>query len=529
MSRIVKAYKDLDDIVVFEKLICFGLFPEKIKDILTSEQYGQWVINNKIKKYLYKKKQSFSPVAFKLTRNNNIPRVLSIPHPVAYTELCFCIKDNWNNINKTIGKVSNYPDTSIIVPKLNNKNGRLVSFGSYGKNKQENFIKLQKQSGKKYVVFADISNCFSSIYSHSISWALAGKKEAKKNRNDKKKWYNELDYYVRRMKNDETSGILIGPDTSNVISEIILSAVDKELSSYSYVRYIDDYICYCESLEKANSFIKDLSGNLDTYCLGLNSQKTEILELPLAQSTDWINLLQEFSEANLNKILDISQKNKIISFLDLATTLFKNGNNTHSIKYAMKMLSCKYYLDYDSYRIVLKYFGNLTFLYPYNIDSFDKLFSIGNALDEKKFKKDAEDIIELLLNEHIYSRKSDIMAWTLFLAIKYDLAIKNLTKKRNAIILSRDCVPTLMFFAYDKCKGNDYKNYYYKIIRELIKDDVQSEWWIYIYEVFRSDQKKFRKSFRKALADGNVNYFDFYEKMAKDGVSFLNVIILDKL
>lgn len=528
MPKIIKAYKDLDDTAVFEKLICFGLFPEKIKDILTSEQYGQWVINNNIKKYLYKKKQSFSPVVFKLTRNNNIPRVLSIPHPIAYTELCFCIKDNWSNINKTIGRVPNYLDTSIIVPKSNNKNNRLVSFGSYGKNKQENFIKLQKQSGKKYVVFADISNCFSSIYSHSISWALAGKKEAKKNRSDKQKWYNELDYRVRRMKNDETSGIFIGPDTSNVISEIILSAVDKELYFYNYVRYIDDYICYCESLEKANSFIKDLSSNLDIYCLSLNSQKTKILELPLAQSTDWINLLQEFNETNLNKILDISQRNKIISFLDLATNLFKGGNNTHSIKYAIKMLSCKYYLDYDSYRIVLKYFGNLCFLYPYNIDSFDKLFSIGSALDKTKFKKDAEEVIELILNEYIYSRKSDIIVWSLFLAIKYDLSIKNLIKKRNAIILSRDCVSILMFFTYDRYKGNSYENYYYKIIKELIKDDVQSEWWIYIYEVFRSDQKRFRRSFKKALADEKVNYFDFYEKMAKDDISFLNPIILDK-
>ena len=180
MPRKVKAYKNLDEGIVFEKLICFGLFPEKIKDILTSEQYGQWVINAKAKKYLYKKRQNFSPVIFNLTRNNNIPRVLAIPHPIAYTELCYCIKDNWNDINSIIGETPNYLNTSIIVPKLNNENGRLVSLGSYGKNKQEGFIKLQKQSGKKYVVFADISNCFSTIYSHSICWALVGKKNGKK-------------------------------------------------------------------------------------------------------------------------------------------------------------------------------------------------------------------------------------------------------------------------------------------------------------------------------------------------------------
>jgi hypothetical protein len=36
--------------------------------------------------------------------------------------------------------------------------------------------------GSRYVVKADISNCFPSIYTHSIPWALVGKESAKKDK-----------------------------------------------------------------------------------------------------------------------------------------------------------------------------------------------------------------------------------------------------------------------------------------------------------------------------------------------------------
>ena len=34
--------------------------------------------------------------------------------------------------------------------------------------------------GKRYMVNADISTCFTSIYTHSLSWALVGKEMANK-------------------------------------------------------------------------------------------------------------------------------------------------------------------------------------------------------------------------------------------------------------------------------------------------------------------------------------------------------------
>lgn len=213
---------------VYEKLLDFGMFPEKITSIFSSEKFGVWVRKKGISLHTRK---SFSNVTFHLTRNNNAPRILNIPHPIPYFFLCKEIKTNWALISASIGEVDDYTSRSMIIPKPNNLSKRLVSMLSYDRNKDEKFLVLEKSFKAKYFVHADIANCFPSIYSHSIPWALVGTQVAKDNMRDNTKWYNKLDIKIRAVQRNETVGIPIGPDTSSIISEIILSKVDKALDS----------------------------------------------------------------------------------------------------------------------------------------------------------------------------------------------------------------------------------------------------------------------------------------------------------
>ena len=86
-----------------------------------------------------------------------------------------------------------------------------------------------------------------------------GLTEAKKN--TKNRWYNDFDYAIRQTKRNETQGIAIGPATSSIISEILLDSIDKALcdAGFDFIRYVDDYTCYCETEEKAQEFIRTLS------------------------------------------------------------------------------------------------------------------------------------------------------------------------------------------------------------------------------------------------------------------------------
>ena len=122
-----------------------------------------------------------------------------------------------------------------------------------------------------------------------------GKTIAKQNRNDKKEWYNILDSACQKLRNGETHGLMIGPHASNLLSEIILTAVDKGLcKKYKYIRNIDDYICYVSNMEEAQNFLTDLREYLREYDLSINYKKAQISPLPLATVEDWVRELAGF-------------------------------------------------------------------------------------------------------------------------------------------------------------------------------------------------------------------------------------------
>lgn len=363
------------------------------------------------------KDRSFSCVSYRLTRNNNAPRIIKIPHPIAYFRLCEEIRINWKEIIKKIGEIDDYAETSMVIPKPNNLNNRLVSMKSYDKRDDEKFLILDKSFNKKYLIHIDIANCYPSIYSHSVAWALVRHQEAKDNMDDKTKWYNKLDFAIRSMQRNETVGIPIGPDTSSLISELVLSRVDKSLDGYEYLRFIDDYRCYCKSQEEADEFIRKASRELEKYHLRLNPKKTKIVALPTPIDEDWVSALRQYSSKFLrkNKYKE-NDINSLSEFIDLAIKLSKDNPGDSPIRYAVKILSNKLYADERTFSFVIRYLSRLCFIYPYFIDVFDELLE----RNEKNITKDILAILETEINcltkEHIKYSRSDVSLWGLKLA-----------------------------------------------------------------------------------------------------------------
>lgn len=193
--------------------------------------------------------------------------------------------DNWCEIKKIIlNNWNGKNDVSMIIPRIKEETPRLINMGNYrlvnldyhNFKKTDLDIILHKSQFKKYYVESDISNCFGSCYSHSICWALAGKEAGKEHRRGK--WFNKIDEAVQSSHNGETNGISIGPDTSGIIIEIILSSVDKKLldKGFEFIRYIDDYRCFCETKEKAEEFIRELGNALQEYKMIISSKKIPI-------------------------------------------------------------------------------------------------------------------------------------------------------------------------------------------------------------------------------------------------------------
>jgi len=489
----------MDKDIVYKKLLCFGLFPEKLDGIFLSEKFGEWVIKNELNLQNLSKNK-FSLLNYKLTRNNNAPRQMGIPHPFGFFQLNQKIRDNWDKINKNFQKPF-YKEKSMVCPKLDNKNKRLVSMANYDKNPEEDQLQLDKQFGKKYLVHADISSCFPSIYTHSISWALVGKKESKANQLKKNKWYNKLDKACQNLQDGETRGIPIGADSSTILCEVILSKIDQSLKKFDYIRFIDDYNCSCETKEDAEKFIRDLSKSLEEYRLCLNIKKTKIIEYPKAINEDWVRKLRQAIEW---KTITKKDKDSVIGFLDLSSELFEKNPNESSIRYATQVLKKKKYEDYSIYKLVLRYFLNLSFLFPYIIDTCDDLVEKGkkfSKVEQNEIKTCLEKAFEKILNEHTKYRRSDAITWSLFLSIKSGLTISNFTKIEKEILKTKDPISVLMVYLYKKTRKENIDSY-----KKLILKVDESEWWLFVYEISRIENIKMQNSEMEKIRNAKITF-----------------------
>jgi len=195
-------------------------------------------------------------------------------------------------------------------------------------------LKANFRKNARYVLLADVTECYRSIYTHSIPWALHGKSVAKKNQKNTLLG-NRIDKLVRNMQDRQTNGIPIGPDTSLIIGEIILSAVDARLNEIlgpvSGFRYYDDYELSFYSHGEAEEASRALQIALADYNLQLNPSKTRIVELPQTLETPWMLDLRNFEFKNHRP----DSRQRIIQFFDSAFSHRLQQRDAHILSYAI--------------------------------------------------------------------------------------------------------------------------------------------------------------------------------------------------
>ncbi|MFD1552905.1 hypothetical protein DNU06_07930 [Putridiphycobacter roseus] len=467
---------------LFDGLVSGGLFAEKMPSIFCS------------KKFLEHSKTLILPLTIKPTdyiryssmRNINIPRPLAIPEPFAYINQCHILSENWPKLqthfrDKT--KNENFKVSRIHLRKLKNKDYLFEM--NYKNSFKDGYPEQDIVIRSKYIAIADISNCFPSIYSHSITWSLVGKNYSKKNR-DESHWFNQLDFYTRNLKYGETNGVLIGPHSSNLISEIILTSVDLEMQKlgYQYVRNIDDYTCYVKSYEEAEKFFLNLSEQLKKYELVLNYKKSEIIPLPKASVQNWVTKLNHFNFTDIYQVKgkDTINTKVLKGFLDYSIELMlSEGSNVAILNYAIKIIA-KWNLEKNSKTYLIKQIHHLVLLYPYLIQIIEDFVFEPHSVNKKTIQEIAEDIYDYGVSNNIFEACSYGIYW----ALKYDFKLENISIKEDSI-KSLDCVFLIISYLYDrKHQRKIYLKEYVDLAKELKKDDFD-RFWIYVYEVLPWD------------------------------------------
>jgi RNA-directed DNA polymerase len=135
----------------------------------------------------------------------------------------------------------------------------------------------------EYVLHTDISDCYGSIYTHSVPWAIHTKPVAKARRRDLTLVGNAIDKHLQDMSYGQTNGIPQGSVLMDFIAEMVLGFADLELATriqleniqdYEIIRYRDDYRIFSNNPQTAEHITKLLTEILIELGLRLNAQKT---------------------------------------------------------------------------------------------------------------------------------------------------------------------------------------------------------------------------------------------------------------
>lgn len=320
--------------------------------------------NHKLSDFYDNKKRPYKcdEVNYKIIANKDgmyAWRPFQLIHPALYVELVKQIteKDKWNIICsrfKEFQKNKKIQCASIPIVSTNpKKTQKSEQITTWWKETEQASIKQALEFS--YIYVTDITDCYGSIYTHTICWALHGKDEAKRpeNRDNHELIGCLIDSKLRDMAFGQTNGIPQGSVLMDFIAEIVLGHADLLLSEklekaniqdYHIIRYRDDYRIFVNNPTEGDAITKYLTEILIELGLKLNPTKTS---------------------SSKNIILGSIKKDK----LDLTTSLLGEkylSNDAESVKYNNQRLLLQIYDFADKHpnsgqlkRILVKFYEKM--------------------------------------------------------------------------------------------------------------------------------------------------------------------------
>lgn len=350
-------------------------------------------------------------VSLALGRPGHVRRALAIPNPLAFGRLAQEVARSWQTIEpKTTSPFSQSAPTTD--PK-----GRraLVSRNKLSALPE---IRAELRAAASWLVFADVSECYKSLYTHSIAWALHSKAVAKAKRGEKSLLGNILDSRVQNLQDRQTNGVPVGPDTSLVVAELVLSAVDDELlrrvPGARGIRFYDDYEFACDSRDEAESMLTHLQSSLLGVGLSLNPSKTRIVEAPEALDSSWTTPMRTF-KANP------ASKHSMLAFYELVLEQKRRLPGAAIIDYALGRM--RRLIGQDTAAFLLNLAMPLVFAEP---SAAPALFKLVVKAKDQGFPID-DDSVENFVLRYIESAATRGLAvetcWALWMCVLLDIKL----------------------------------------------------------------------------------------------------------
>lgn len=212
-------------------------------------------------------------------------RPLELIHPAIYVSMVdtICDPDNWAHIKNRFSEfdIGAVECCSAPVMSLDEQTDTAKQVKSWWQRVEQRSLTYSLEFS--HILHTDVTDCYGSLYTHSISWALHGLKYSKEKKNDKSLLGNKIDSQIRAGRFGQTNGISQGSILMDFVAEIVLGFIDEQINAvlgeptdFRILRYRDDYRIFANNDDRAEEILKVISEKLWLVGMKLGVSKTHL-------------------------------------------------------------------------------------------------------------------------------------------------------------------------------------------------------------------------------------------------------------
>jgi hypothetical protein len=461
---------------IYRTLLTRGYFPKELPPSFYSEQFAEYATSATGRATL----ASYQPASnsteclvYNLALPGQARRELRILHPVAFAQLAGFVAKNFGRLLK-IASSSPFAKSR---PIYASNRGRAIQPMMSPSNLAKE--RAATRAGASFLLKADVSQFYPSLYTHAVGWAIDPKLRLKANWHNKKFLGAKIDQSLMDASAKVSQGVPIGNDISFLLAEGVLARVDRAVrfAKERAYRWFDDYEIAFDTKEQAESGLARLHKELDRFKLRLNPAKTRIVELPGASQESWQQHLQDTARA---KFLNPQE---MVRHFDVAFRLREEYPESPILLYAMGVLFKITRPEPEVGRIAQSSITQALLSEP---GAAQKAFALLSFWHINGFSLNTtliHDTICRMVFRHQWRGATSDVAWALAFCLEQGM----LLNKSTARVLSRfddDCI--LLQALHLHSAGLLPSGFSSSHIEKRIKDaDLDREHWLLSYETAR--------------------------------------------
>ncbi|WP_322792950.1 RNA-directed DNA polymerase [Bellilinea sp.] len=212
-------------------------------------------------------------------------RPYELIHPVLYVSIVnlICEPDNWSTLQRRFSEFEGEPVECCSIPVISQSHQKDVAeqIRSWWLSVEQRSLAYSLEYS--HILHTDVTDCYGSLYTQSIPWAIHGQDNSKEKKAERSLLGNKIETLIQAGRHGQTNGIPQGSVLTDFIAELVLGFVDHKINlrilssdirDVQILRYRDDYRIFANSNEMAEKVLQIVSQELLSVGMKLGVSKT---------------------------------------------------------------------------------------------------------------------------------------------------------------------------------------------------------------------------------------------------------------